>query len=372
MKRVARAFFFRTGVNDLVRAEIDRHQQRHKDTRARLEQQVHELQKSTDTLNKELRQLNRRYTDLTEKYNAAMELLDRRHEQLGRVVDDVHQLKKERLSGRLTTLERARQDDQAERLRVLTAELQERIPVPSLVSHLERVIEQSPLEQEPYPHVVLNDVLPDALHNLLYDARPPEGFWRDGQAGRQNWTVGEDLGPLRTEAAWRFMDDVVASRVMTPVLAGVFEDYLQTQMSARTAKAGKARLAYERSGGRLMLDVPVTPSSRISIRGAHCSPRCSISAVPRTVTITERNCSDRTRRSRKSMRACTIRSAKERRAISRRPCRPARTRCWCLPAGSGSTALTSLRTRSPPRSSATHTSSISARHRSRDVHRTPI
>jgi hypothetical protein len=259
MKRVGRALFFRTGVNDLVRAEIDRHQQREKETRARLEQQIQELRKSTDASNKELRQLNRRYADLTDKYNAAMELLDRRHEQLGRVVDDVHGLKKEHLSGRLTTLEHARQDDQAERLQALTAQLEERFPVASLVSHLERVIERSPLEQDPYPHVVLNDVLPDALHSLLYEARPPEGFWRGGQIGRQNWTIGEDLGPLRTEAAWRFMDDVVASRVMTPVLARLFEDYLHAQLNARSAmkaRTGKAPAAYERSGGRLMLRRP--------------------------------------------------------------------------------------------------------------------
>lgn len=259
MKRVGRALFFRTGINELVRAEIDRQQQREKETRAKLEQHVQELRKSTEASSKELRQLNRRYADLSEKYNTAMELLDRRHEQLGRLGEDVHALKKELLPGRLATLEHARQDDQAERLRALIDQLEGLFPIPSLVSHLERVITQSSLEQDPYPHVVLNDVLPDALHSLLYEARPPEGFWRDGQAGRQNWTIGEDLGPLRTEAAWRFMDDVVASRVMTPVLAGVFEDYLQTQMSARSAvkaKAGKAPAAYDRSGGRLMLRRP--------------------------------------------------------------------------------------------------------------------
>ena len=258
MTRVGRALFFRTGINELVRAEVERQQQREKEIRAKLEQQVRELQKAAEASSKEILHLNRRYSDLAEKYNAAMELMERRHEQLGRVADDVHGLKKANLTGRLTTLEQARQDDQAERLQRLIAQLEERFPIPSLVSHLERVIQSSPLEHDPFPHVVLNDVLPDDLHNLLYAARPPAGFWREGQTGRENWTIGEDLGPLHTEAAWRFMDEVVASRVMTPVLAGVFEDYLNAYArgcSAAKFKPGKPS-PYERSGGRLMLRRP--------------------------------------------------------------------------------------------------------------------
>ena len=113
--------------------------------------------------------------------------------------------------------------------------------------------------QDPWPHAVIENILPDAFHAMLWEARPPEGFWRGGQEGRQNWTIGEDLGPLRTEAAWEYMDGVIAPRVLMPALIALFKDYLTALDERNSDETGdqESRLVgYEQSGGRLMLRRP--------------------------------------------------------------------------------------------------------------------
>jgi hypothetical protein len=258
MNRLSRALFFRTGLRGHVRHEIEREQLREQKAAAKLEQQLRQLRESSTATEEKLRQLTRRYDDLVQKYEATTELLAQQRERFAHLKDEVQALEKARLDERATALERARQDDHAEQLSVLMAELEGRFPIPSLIAHVQKAIERSPLMDDPYPHVVLEEVLPEALHTLLNEARPPQGFWRAGQPSRENWTIGEDLGPLRTEAAWRFMDDVVVSRALIPPVTSLFDDYLRSQTRRKAKRSGDEPrgMAYVRSGGRLMLRRP--------------------------------------------------------------------------------------------------------------------
>jgi hypothetical protein len=253
MNVLGRRLFFWAGLRDQVRNEIEERAQK---TTARLEKQLRQLEESNAAAEENLRQLNKRYEELLTKSGAATEALGQQRERVGALKDELHALKRAQLYERVAALEAARRSDHEEQLRMLTSDLESRFPRETLAMHVQQVIARSPVLNDPYPHVVLDDVVPGALHTMLFEDRPPRGFWCDGQEGRQNWTIGEDLGPLRTEAVWRFMDDVVVARVLVPQLAALFEAYLQTQHRHKGKRDDTGQRTYLRSGGRLMLRRP--------------------------------------------------------------------------------------------------------------------
>jgi hypothetical protein len=258
MNVVGRTLLSWAGLRDHVRREVEREQKRTEQIAATLETQLRQLADANAAVEERLRQLTKRYEDLLEKYGTAAEALERHRERFGLLKNEFSALKKAQLDIRVAALEYARRSDHDERLRALTSELESRFPLDSLATHAQQAIARSPLINDPYPHVVLDDVVPGALHAMLFDDRPPRGFWCDGQEGRQNWTIGEDLGPLRTESVWRFMDDVVVARVLVPQLATLFDAYLQTQNQHKGQRDRDRALGktYERTGGRLMLRRP--------------------------------------------------------------------------------------------------------------------
>ena len=264
MNLLGRVLFFRAGMRELVRDEIERRQERERKSIAKIEKtiekQLQKLQRSDEAASQNLRKLAGRYDDLLEKYDAATKLVAQQRERLGTIRADLQSFKKAHVEAhveeRVTTLERAWHSDHEEELCRLISQLESRFPVPTVAAHVQQVIAHSPMMHDPYPHVVLEDVLPDALHALLYETLPPQDFWRAGREKRQNWTIGEDLAPLRTSAAWRFMDDLVVPGALLPALTTMFESYLQSQQGHERSAAGDGRLTYERSGGRLMLRHP--------------------------------------------------------------------------------------------------------------------
>jgi len=255
MNVLSRTLFFWAGLRDHVRTEIEERAQK---TTAKLEKQLQQLEASNASAEEKLRQLNKRHEELLAKFGAAQDALGQQRERVGVLKDELHALKKAQLGDRVAALEAARRSDHQDALRMLTSELESRFPLESLTTHVQQVIARAPVMNEPYPHVILDDVVPGALHTMLFEDRPPRGFWCDGQEARQNWTIGEDLGPLRTEAVWSFMDDIVVARVLVPQLAALFDAYLQTQHRHKGKRDRDPALqkTYERTGGRLMLRRP--------------------------------------------------------------------------------------------------------------------
>ena len=141
--------------------------------------------------------------------------------------------------------------------RATWTELPARLDAAKLASHTRSAIERATVEAEPFAHFVIEDVFPAEFYELLIQALPPPGFWRPGQTGRENWTVGEDVAPLLTEAVWHFTNDVVAADVLIPALvekAAGFSKQCPTEFGPQLA--AKVPLRLQRSGGRLMLRRP--------------------------------------------------------------------------------------------------------------------
>ncbi len=243
LHKLARALFLRSGLGPQLREGVKAGQR----STARLEKRVQELQKTEGQLRTRIERLEARIGDLAEKQQADVERgLDQR--------DRLHVIEELHLGARLATLELARRVDLEERLTTATAAIAATYPLAQMATHVRAALALSARSDDPFPHVVIDDVFPAGFHDLLYETRPPKGFWREGRESRENWFVGEDPAPLSTEAAWGYLDTVVVPHVLMPELTSLFADYLKGLPDVRSAKAD--RFEYGRSGGRVMLRRP--------------------------------------------------------------------------------------------------------------------
>jgi hypothetical protein len=248
--RVAQMITAGFGLNDLVASRVDkrlavqrRDQEKYqKREEGRSQKHFEQLKTLVTDQDKRLRQIERRLATSTENLKElakfqkssakGFESLDRRVQLIGRV----------------------RHYDQ------LTVEIEgfeARYPLSDVAAHVNTAISRALLLTDPCPHVVINDILPTEMYEAISGELPPLEFWRQGQAGRDNWTVGEDNAPVKPEAAWSFMNDVVASRVVMPALVDKFEEYWPSNMPDENGeKTSSVKAGYKMYDGRLMLRRP--------------------------------------------------------------------------------------------------------------------
>ena len=131
------------------------------------------------------------------------------------------------------------------------------LDVGQLESHIRSAIDRATLETEPCPHLVVTELFPSGFYSLLIKALPPPGFWTSGRVGRENWTIGEDIGPTLAESVWGFMNNTLAEEVLTPALLAKYRDVLEEYWSGVFPDATAHILRPgRRSEGRLMLRRP--------------------------------------------------------------------------------------------------------------------
>lgn len=130
-------------------------------------------------------------------------------------------------------------------------------PTSEIASHINRSISNAVLLTDPCPHAVIDDVLPSNIYTAICSDMPPLEFWRQGQPGRYNWTIGEDTAPLAHEAAWSFMNNVIAQTIVVPALVNKFDQHCAPPAQKIGAnKSGASGVEYNMSDGRLMLRGP--------------------------------------------------------------------------------------------------------------------
>ena len=213
--------------NALTRARLLLHRLVHPDGDAALKQ-----------LRKDVRRLTQRVEELVKSQRSAVELLhraDRTSSQLRLV----------------SVLNRQHQAD-LERLPALLNQA-------SIADHVRRAVAAAPLLTDPYEHVVVERVLPDAVYELLIRAIPPAEFFNDRDPIKQNLAFPMEFGPTLSAAAWDYMDDVIARQIIRPAVLEKFDDALQQYfVSVFGAEFVERANSLPQSvhGGRLMLRRP--------------------------------------------------------------------------------------------------------------------
>lgn len=248
--RVAQMITNRLGLVDAVANRIDKklvvqsrdQEKRQKRAEVRSQKYFEQLKTLVSDQNKRLRTMERRLATSSENIKELTKL----QKASSKVVDG--------LDRRVQLINRVRHHDQ---LASEVERFQFRYPLSEVAEHVNGTISQTLLLTDPCPHIVINDIFPTEMYEAISRELPPLEFWRQGQSGRDNWTVGEDTAPVKPEAAWSFMNDVVASRVVMPALVEKFGNYWPSATSdGNGVESGSTKVDYRMYDGRLMLRRP--------------------------------------------------------------------------------------------------------------------
>lgn len=163
------------------------------------------------------------------------EILDRQATQVAAADSAIDELRKavatlqesvDAATGRAQVLAEARRRDLAalDAVRRFEAELEGEAPV--IAAHVEQALASATVSTDPFPHAVVEPLLPPALFERLLASLPSGVYWQSSGRSRDYWEVETDVGPWDTEVLWRFLDRRIVDRVLRPVAVGRFRHLL--------------------------------------------------------------------------------------------------------------------------------------------------
>jgi hypothetical protein len=122
--------------------------------------------------------------------------------------------------------------------------------------HVRAAIESAPVELEPYEHMVVDQLLPADVYDLLIDTIPPEPFFDDRDPIKRNLRFPMELGPTLTEMVWEFFDQIVTDEMIRPAVLERFAGPLQRHYDSIFGADYRERalaMPHRVNSGRLML-----------------------------------------------------------------------------------------------------------------------
>ena len=142
---------------------------------------------------------------------------------------------------------------------------------PAIAAHVRDVVAATPVLTDPFPHLVLDPLLPPGAFQVLLDAVPPEDFF-EGEKHLDLRGIGlaATIVPLFSKAIWRSLRSDIIGRVLGPALADRFRpcarEYLRLSVGQEFVEEALA-LPLHPHGLRLML------RRRGWSLPPHCDPR---------------------------------------------------------------------------------------------------
>ena len=96
----------------------------------------------------------------------------------------------------------------------------------AIAAHVREVIAAAPVQTDPYPHLVLEPLLPPKAFQVLVDAVPPEEFF-EGEKHLDLRGVGlpATIVPLFSRIIWRSLRTDIIGPVVGPAIAARFRPY---------------------------------------------------------------------------------------------------------------------------------------------------
>lgn len=117
----------------------------------------------------------------------------------------------------------------------------------------------APLHEDPYPHAVVEGLLPQRVYRAVLRGIPPPAFFSARDPIKQNLRIPIDFGPAYAEQLWQFVHDTVATDAIRNAVIEKFREPLRRHYEELFGPefAGRAeQLPQAISGGRLMLRRP--------------------------------------------------------------------------------------------------------------------
>ena len=129
-------------------------------------------------------------------------------------------------------------------------------PLSSFDGHARAAFATAPLETDPFPHMVVPDVFPEADYRKALAALPAAQEWVDAGRHRVNWEIATDQASESTTQVWHYIDREVAPQVLKPLLLDRFRPPLSAYWRERGFDPLEVERTYYCDEGRLMLRRP--------------------------------------------------------------------------------------------------------------------
>jgi hypothetical protein len=147
----------------------------------------------------------------------------------------------------------ARRDIELERALASVASLLDDVEIHA---HVKRQILAAPISDVPFPHMVVDRLLPDALYEALIRGLPPVELFNDRSPNERQLSVPFRLAPAYGRRVWNYMARTVVERMLMAAFIDRFKPYLNdwfTRSFPAFAGEGLDLVRMHASDGRILL-----------------------------------------------------------------------------------------------------------------------
>ena len=124
-----------------------------------------------------------------------------------------------------------------------------------IAAHITAAFDATPLELDPYPHIVVQNWLPDDVYARIVDAMPASIFFAHGRD--QHWTVPFGVAPLYSRQVWAFVANEIVGDMLHTALNRKFQDAICRYVRSFVPSLPREiDLTLHPSDGRIMLRRP--------------------------------------------------------------------------------------------------------------------
>jgi hypothetical protein len=102
-----------------------------------------------------------------------------------------------------------------------------------IYAHVRAALQNSELRLEPFPHVVVDNVLPRDFHDALIAGIPPAELFADNPVNKRQLRVPFALAPGHSRRVWHYMATVVVDRIFTELMVERFRVPLAAWIAER-------------------------------------------------------------------------------------------------------------------------------------------
>jgi hypothetical protein len=126
----------------------------------------------------------------------------------------------------------------------------------AIAAHTRSAIESAPLHLEPFPHLVVENVWPEAFYEALIKGLPPAELFADRPINKRRLAVPFDWAPIYSSRVWDFLVNRVLDRVVAPMVVKRFREPLGAWLLANwplPAEAPTEAVRFHSTDGRILL-----------------------------------------------------------------------------------------------------------------------
>src|SRR6476646_1637540 len=91
-------------------------------------------------------------------------------------------------------------------------------------AHINAAFDRAPLELDPYPHIVIENWLPDDVYERVIEAMPAPVFFANGRD--EHWAVPSGAAPLYSRQVWAFVANTIVGDLVHEALNRKFQDVI--------------------------------------------------------------------------------------------------------------------------------------------------